>query len=95
MAGKLGTYPFSVELIYSLVFHTITPLESTGWEHWKVVQMVKLRGKKIVDLVANRGSFKRNYWGRIVIPRSYRRGGIRMTWRSADRLKDTFLYSNP
>ena len=24
MAGKLGTYPISTELIYSLVFHTIS-----------------------------------------------------------------------
>ena len=65
MAGKLGTYPISTELVYSLVFHTSTPLESTGLEHWKVFQMAKLGGKKIVDLVANRCSFNRNYWGPI------------------------------
>ena len=73
MAGKLGTYPISTELVYSLVFHTITPLESTGLEHLKVFQMAKFGGKKrkkIVDLVANRGSFSINYWGRTMIPGS-------------------------
>ena len=38
---------------YGLVFHTITPLESTGLEHWKVFQMAKFgrEEKKIVALV--------------------------------------------
>ena len=31
--------------------------------------------KQIVDLVANRGSFERNYCGRILIPGSYLRRG--------------------
>ena len=96
MRGLLGTYPFSTELVYSLVFHTITSLESTGLEHWEVFQMVKLGEKKtIVDLVANRGSFKRNYWGGRRIPGSYRRGGTEMTWGSSDVLEITPLESNP
>ena len=71
MAGKLGTYPISTELVYSLVFHTITPMESTDLEHWKVFQMAKFGGKKIkFDLVANRGSYSINYWGRTRIPGS-------------------------
>ena len=80
MGKPLGTYPFSTELVYSLVFHTITSLEGTGLEHWEVFQMVKLGEKKtIVDLVANRGSFKRNYWGGIVIPGSHRQSGTEVT----------------
>ena len=92
----MSTYPFSTKLIYSLVFHTITSLESTGLEHWEVFQMVKLGEKKItVDLVANRGNFKRNYWGGRRIPGSYRRGETEVTWGSSDVLKNTPLESIP
>ena len=68
MAGKLGTYPISTELVHSLVFCTITLLESTGRDLWKVFRMAKFGGKKIVDLLANRVSFSVNYWGRTRIP---------------------------
>ena len=49
----------------------------------------------IVDLVANRGNFNRNYWGRTRIPGSYRLGGTDVTWDLADVLEDTPLESNP
>ena len=57
--------------------------------------MAKLGGKKIVGLVANRGSFNRNYWGRIQMPGSYRLGGTDEIWVWVDELGDTPLESNP
>ena len=91
--------PFGIPSnVPSLVFHTITPLESTGLEHWKVFQMEKLGGKeekKFVGWVANRGSFNRNYWGSIRIPGSCRLGGTDKMWVWVDKLGDTPLESNP
>ena len=53
------------------------------------------REKITVDLVANRGNFKRNYWGGRRIPGSYRRGETEVTWGSSDVLKNTPLESIP
>ena len=44
--GKVRYLSLFPQNYYGLVFHTITPLESTGLEHWKVFQMAKFGRKK-------------------------------------------------
>ena len=82
---------------FKLIFGISTPLQTTGWNVWKAFQMAKLGGKnkKIVDLVANRGSLEGNYCGRILIPGSYLRRGTEVAWGEADTLRDAHRDLNP